>query len=594
MQPATSQRLDAVRQHLQALSLDGFIVPQADEHQGEYLPASALRLNWLTGFTGSAGTAVVLRERAALFVDGRYTLQAAQEVDTASIEPRHFKKPPLNEWLSRQIGAGARIGYDPHLHGLAEIERLAAALAKRDATLVAVADNPIDVVWADRPAAPCTAIVPQPMEYAGQAHGEKLEAVAGALKAAGAAAFVFNQIDSIAWMLNIRGSDLPYMPAPLAHAIVRDDGTATLYVDQAKTSKVLKAHLGPQVVLAPATALAVDLKALGVAGKAMALEAETATAFTAHLLESHGAQIIRLKDPTAIPRACKNKVERAGIREAHRRDGVAMARFLSWLDKSAPSSTLDEVAVGDKLEDFRAMDPLWRGASFASIVGSGPNGAIVHYRAQAGRCRTIDPGLLLIDSGGQYLCGTTDITRTVAVGAPNNDMRRDFTLVLKGHIGVAMARFPLSATGQQIDALARQFLWRAGLDYDHGTGHGVGSYLGVHEGPYRISPLATSPLAPDALLSNEPGLYRTGQWGIRIENLVLSRLSEINPEFLEFETVTLCPIDRRLIDVTLLSSDEIGWIDGYHARVRDEVAPHLDDETRGWLVAATAPLCVSA
>ncbi|MCZ8317118.1 aminopeptidase P family protein [Phreatobacter sp.] len=579
-------RIPALQKRLKALKLAAFLVPRADEHQGEYIVARAERLRWLTGFTGSAGFVIVLQKEAALFVDGRYTLQAPAETDASVITCRHFKKPPAIEWLAEKVAKGDRVGFDPRVTPMREAERWRTALAKVGAELVAVDENPVDSIWKDQPGDPFAAIHAYPVRFAGEASADKRARIGADIAARGAAAAVLNQLDSIAWLLNVRGGDTPATPLVQSFVILAADGHATWFVDEAKFTGGLTAHLGNGVTVRPIGAFAEGLQDL--AGKAVTIEPETATAWIAETLKNAGATLVEGQDPSVLPKARKNKVELAGTRKAHLRDGAAMAKFLRWIDTKAVGQ--GELAVMAKLEEIRGADPLHRGASFTTIAGAGSNGAIVHYRSSPETEKVVEKGtFLLIDSGAQYLDGTTDITRTIAVGSVPKRLKEHYTRVLKGHIAVATARFPKGTGGIAIDGFARRALWQAGLDFDHGTGHGVGVYLGVHEGPGRISPLSQVPLEPGMILSNEPGYYETGSHGIRLENLVVVSESAM-PGFLEFETITFCPFDRRAIAVGLLTVEERAWLDAYHADVRRKLGPRLTGADKAWLERMTAPL----
>ena len=589
--PAPPARLDSLRAELAARGLSGFIVPRADEHQGEYVAPSAQRLTWLTGFTGSAGTAVVLAERAAVFVDGRYTLQVRQEVDTDRFEPVHLVDCPPSRWLAEALKAGDRLGFDPWLHTADQVETLTRAAERAGATLVPCETNPLDTVWHDRPAPPTAPVRPQPLEFAGRSSAEKRGDVAEALRADKLDAAVLTDPASIAWVLNIRGGDVAYTPLPLSFAILHADCRVELFIDPAKLSQPLDAE-----VANPAASPAA-LERL--AAKRVRVDPATAAFAIFDRLTKAGAKVERGADACALPKAIKNPVELDGMRAAHRRDGIAMVRFLAWLDGR---DGVDELQAADRLEHFRAEGEHFRGLSFPTIAGSGPHGAIVHYRSTAKSNRRLQPGeLFLLDSGAQYLDGTTDVTRTIfigggAIGTPSAEMRSRFTLVLKGHIALARAVFPAGTTGSQLDVLARQFLWRAGLDYDHGTGHGVGAFLSVHEGPQRISKLGTGAVAlqPGMVLSNEPGYYKADGYGIRIENLVVVAPRPTpeggERELMGFDTLTLVPLDRALIDTTLLDAEERAWINAYHARVMRELAPALAEPERAWLERSCAPL----
>ena len=590
--PNLADRLGALRARLDEAGLDGFVVPHADTHQNEFLPPDAERLAWLTGFTGSAGTAVVLRDRAAIFVDGRYTLQVRDQTDGELYEFRHLIEEPVAGWLTEHLPAGARLGYDPWLHTKSQAERLARTTDRAGAELVPVAANPLDAIWTDRPPAPCAPVVPHEGRFAGRDSADKRTEIAETLKGGGADAVVLTQPDSIAWLLNIRGADVDHTPLPLSFAILHADASVDWFVATEKLSDELAPHLGDHVRVHVPEAFAGALE--GLAGRRVLVSADTAAAWVFDRLAD--AEVLRGSDPVTLPKAIKNVVELEGTRVAHLRDALALARFLHWLDCTAPGGGVDEMSAAAKLEEFRRTGEHFRDTSFDTISGAGPNGAIVHYRVTPGTNRALGDGeLYLVDSGAQYLDGTTDVTRTIAIGTPTDEMRDRFTRVLKGHIALAALRFPAGTTGAQIDAFARAALWQAGIDYDHGTGHGVGSYLGVHEGPQRISKAGGSvALAPGMIVSNEPGYYRAGEFGIRIENLVaVSPAEEIiggERPMLGFETLTLAPIDRCLIDTVLLDRAEREWLDAYHARVASEVGPLLDGDVRDWLMAATAPL----
>ncbi|WP_336486425.1 aminopeptidase P family protein [Methylobacterium nigriterrae] len=586
------ERAAALRAGLREMRLDGFVVPRADEHQSEYVPANAERLAWLTGFTGSAGTAIVLADSAALFVDGRYTLQAPDQVETGvfTVVPLAEKTPEA--WLAEALKPDAVLGYDPWLHtpdGLARLER---AAAKAGAALRAVPENPIDAAWAGRPRPPAGAVVPHPPELAGETAEAKLARIRAALAEACCDALVISDPHNLAWAFNLRGADVGHTPLALGYAIVPREGRPGVFLVSPEITAEARAALAPLADLAPRAGFAEALGAL--ARGRVRLDAATAAAALKDLIEAAGGLADVGPDPVTAMKAVKNAAEIAGTRAAHHRDGLAVTRFLAWLDREAASGDLGEIAAVEALEDFRAAGGLLRDVSFPTISGSGPNGAIVHYRVTRATDRTVRTGeLFLIDSGAQYADGTTDITRTVAVGEPSPEMRDRFTRVLKGHLAIGRAVFPEGTTGAQIDALARTALWQAGLDFDHGTGHGVGAFLSVHEGPQRIAKTGTVALKPGMILSNEPGYYRAGVYGIRIENLILVEPRAVaggERSMLGFETLTLAPYDRRLIETALLDADEIACIDAYHARVREALGPDLGDGTRAWLERATAPL----
>ncbi len=594
--PALADRLPALRADLAARGLDGFVLPRGDEHQNEYVPRRAERLAWLTGFTGSAGAAVVLTKRAAVFVDGRYTLQAAAEVDAASFEIRHLVEEPPSDWLAQALAPGAKVGYDPWLHTPDGVARLKASVEKAGASLVALADNPIDRLWTDQPPQPLAPIRPHELAFAGVPSSQKRRQIAAEVKRGGADAVVLGAPDSIAWLLNIRGGDVPHAPLPLAFAILSTEGTVELFVDRLKLPAAIAGHLGNAVSIAAPEELGPALDRLGRSHARVMADPAALAAWIFERLAAAGAETVRATDPCQLPKACKNDVELENCRIAHRRDGAALVRFLAWLDAEAPRGQLTEIDAADRLAALRAEGEHFLDLSFPTISGAGANGAIVHYRVSPATNRRLAPDMLyLVDSGGQYRDATTDVTRTIAIGTPSPEQRDRFTRVLQGHIRLARARFPEGTSGTQLDALARLALWEAGLDYDHGTGHGVGSYLSVHEGPQRISKLPnTVPLKPGMIVSDEPGYYKTGAYGIRIENLVAVTRVEAPPgaerKLLGFETLTLAPIDRRLIEATLLSPEERAWVDAYHARVQAEIAPLVDAATRAWLDAATQPL----
>jgi len=595
-----SQRLGDLRRALVEANLTGFVVPHADEHQSEYLPPSAERLAWLTGFTGSAGTAIVLADEAAIFVDGRYTLQAAAEVDATAFTPQNVSETPPAKWLAARLGQGDRIGYDPWLMTAAEVRRYGEVCGKADAELVAVTDNPVDRLWTDRPEPPLGPVSLHPPEFAGESAAAKVARLQTAIAADKADAAVLTQADSIAWTFNIRGRDVAHNPAPLAFAILPAAGRPEVFVDGRKLTNAVRTALADIADIAELRALTMRLSELGEAKARVLLDPKTTGEAIAAAIRDAGGAVIDGKDPAALPKATKNPTELAGARRAHVRDGASMVRFLAWLDSAGPSGNSDEIAAANKLAQLRAETAARDGSelvdlSFDTISGAGPNGAIVHYRVTPATTRRIAPDMLyLVDSGAQYRDGTTDITRTVAIGAPTAEMRDRFTRVLKGHIAVATVRFPVGTTGAQIDTLARTALWRAGLDYEHGTGHGVGSFLSVHEGPASISKRGGEPLAAGMILSNEPGYYKAGEYGIRIENLVAvaptEKVAGGERDLLAFETLTLAPIDRRLIEPALMTADEIAWLNAYHAGIAPSVGHLLDEGERAWLADVTRPL----
>jgi len=593
--PAPAARLAELRTELKRRGLDGFVVPRADEHQGEYVPRRSQRLGWLTGFSGSAGLAIVLADRAAIFVDGRYTLAVRDQVDVAAFVPHQVPEQSAEQWIADNLPKGGRLGFDPWLQTVDGHDRFARACQRAGGSFVAVESNPVDAVWRERPPAPLAPVLPHPVEFAGETSESKRARIASILAGRNADVALITAPDSIAWLLNVRGGDVPRTPFALGFALIHGDGHVDLYMDRRKIPDRTLSWLGNAVTLAPPDELGSALDLLGKLGKRVLVETSTAPYWAATRLQGAGATLVRDADPIALPKACKNAVELEGIRTAHRRDGTAVSRFLAWLDRESGSGALREIEVSDRLQALRQETGKLRDLSFDTISGAGANGAIVHYRAAEASERRLEPGsLYLVDSGGQYLDGTTDITRTVAVGEPSPEMRDRFTRVLKGHIALARARFPVGTTGSQLDVLARYALWEVGLDYDHGTGHGVGAYLSVHEGPHRISKMPNSvALQPGMIVSNEPGYYKTGAYGIRIENLVAVKEAEIegaDRRYLEFETLTLAPIDLDCVEPGLLTEGERQWLNHYHRRVRETVGPSMDETTRAWLDEATRPI----
>jgi Xaa-Pro aminopeptidase len=593
-----ADRLAALREQLKADRLDGFVVPLTDEHMSEYVGSYAQRLAWLTGFEGSAGSAVVLPEEAAIFVDGRYTLQVRSQVDGKDWSYQSVPETSVSDWLKEHAPEGARIGYDPWLHSRDWVRQASEALATRGASLVPVKRNPIDAVWEDRPEASKAHLVVQPDQYAGKNAAEKRTDIADWLAKHGADAAVLSALDSIAWAFNVRGADVARTPVALAYAIVNADGTADLFVASEKIDAAVRQHLGNGVRLHERSDF--DPFLANFKGKTVAVDPERAVAAIFESLEKAGAKILALRDPTVLPKAIKNAAEIAGQKNAQARDGAAISRFLKWVEEEAPKGQLDELTASDHLESLRHESPELRDLSFDTISGAGPNGAIVHYRSSEKTNRKLETGsLYLVDSGGQYVDGTTDITRTVAIGEPTDEMRDRFTRVLQGHIAIATALFPKGTRGGQLDSFARRPLWDAGLDYAHGTGHGVGSFLGVHEGPQRIAPVGSSqsggdePLRAGMILSNEPGYYKSGEYGIRIDNLVVVFHMGVVGAYkylLGFETLTHAPIDRRLVVTEMLSAAELTWLNAYHAAVLSKIGPRLSGDDRAWLEAVCAPL----
>ncbi|HYI65276.1 MAG TPA: aminopeptidase P family protein [Allosphingosinicella sp.] len=591
-------RLAALREQLKADRLDGFVVPLTDEHMSEYVGSYAQRLAWLTGFQGSAGAAAVLPEEAAIFVDGRYTLQVRDQVDGKHWSYQSVPETSIADWLKIHAPGGGRIGYDPWLHTGGWVEKAREALADKSAELVAVGSNPIDKVWADRPEPSRARLIVHPDRYAGKSSAAKRQEMADWLKERKADAAVLAALDSIAWTFNVRGQDVDHTPVALSFALVHADGTADLFVASEKIGDDVRQHLGNGVRVHERHAFESALGELS--GKTVAVDPERSVAAIFEALGQAGARVIEKRDPSILPKAIKNEVEIAGHRAAQARDGAALSRFLHWLSLEAPKGGVDELSAAAKLQDFRQQSGDLRDLSFDTISGAGPNGAIVHYRVSEATNRPLERNsLYLVDSGGQYPDGTTDVTRTVAIGTPTAEMKDRFTRVLQGHIAVARARFPDGTRGSQLDSFARQYLWAAGLDYAHGTGHGVGSFLSVHEGPQRISPVGSAqpggdePLKAGMILSNEPGYYKTGEYGIRVENLVLVVPQEIEgaeKTLLGFETLTFAPIDRNLIDASMLSAVERRWVDEYHGDVLRIVGAQMEGEGLAWLEAACAPL----
>ncbi len=598
--PSTAAaRVAKLREWLAARELDGFIVPRADQHQGEYVAPGSERLRWLTGFSGSAGVAIILADRAFIFVDGRYQLQVREQVDLGIFTIENLIANPPPAWIRENLGKGAEIGFDPWLHTIGEVNALKKAAAKTGATLVPLADNPIDEIWTDQPSEPLAEVEIHPIAFAGELAKDKLARLAATIAREGATHCVLTDPSSIAWAFNIRGADVPHTPLALGFAILAADGKHRLFLDGRKLSRKVEAYLTQLAELRAPDALEAEVIELARSGARIALDPVLAADKLRALVEENGGTVVLEPDPARLPRATKNQAEIQGARAAHRRDGAAVAKLLCWLDAQKPG-TLDEIKAVTQLEEMRrsvgeeTQMPL-RDVSFDTISGAGPNGAIMHYRVSHATNRPLREGeLFLLDSGAQYQDGTTDITRTVAVGKPTEEMRERFTLVLKGMISISTLRFPAGTRGCDIDAFARIALWQRGLDFAHGTGHGVGSYLAVHEGPQRIAKTGTEKLLEGMILSNEPGYYKEGHYGIRIENLIIVTRPE-RPEGGDlpvhgFETLTLAPIDRRLVRPDLLSPTELEWLNAYHARVLGEIGPMVDGETLKWLEQATAPI----
>jgi Xaa-Pro aminopeptidase len=612
-----NKRLQALWAELEKRQLEGFLVPRADEYQGEYVPPYAERLAWLTGFTGSAGMAILHRDGSAIFVDGRYTLAVQEQVDETLFKPHNIKDCPPEKWLSQQTAA--KLGYDPWLHTPKSLAPLQRACEKVGTELIPCDTNPIDAIWADQPEPLLAAIVPHPLRYAGETSLAKREKIAKKLAENRIDAAVLTAPDSIAWLLNIRGGDVPRAPLPLCFAIIHADGQVDLFIkpreweptrqqwnrlleqlEEAVTNprdwepklqlwNRLVEHLGKAVTIHSPASLGTVLDKLGQTRKSVQVDPERSAAWIFDRLKAAGAKIIKKADPCSLPKACKNKVELAGARAAHRRDGFALTRFLHWLDKHAATGNIDEIQAAERLAQFRKASGLLHDLSFDTISAAGTNAAIVHYQVTEQTNKTLQPGTLyLVDSGGQYFDGTTDVTRTIAIGTPTAEQKDRFTRVLKGHIRLATCRFPKGTTGAQLDILARHALWQIGLDFDHGTGHGVGSFLSVHEGPQSISKkLINVALKPGMIISNEPGYYKKEAFGIRIENLITVTEPETidggEIEMMGFETLTLAPIDLKLVEPSLLNEDEIAWLNNYHKKVYEEIGPQLEQQARTWL-----------
>lgn len=588
----SAARLSLLRAEMKRQGLDALIFSRADEHQNEYVPPSEERVAWLTGFTGSAAIVVVLADKAALFTDGRYTLQAREQIDGKLFSIEHMIEKPASKWLADNLPTGAALGYDPWRTTADGVERLEKSAKEAGARLIAVAENPLDAVWRDRPAPPLRPVVLHDLKYSGEDAASKIARIREVLGKEKIGVTVLSDPASVAWTFNIRGNDVAHTPLPLSWAIVPREGVPQLFVDSRKLSNEVRDALAKLADVREPRELEVELHEAA-RGKSVRLDSATAPAKLAEVVHAAGGSISKGADPVTNLKAVKNDTEIAGMRAAHLRDGVALTRFLAWLDREAPRGNVSEIDAVAALETFRRETGKLKEISFPTISGAGPNGAIVHYRVTEAANRKLKSGeLFLVDSGAQYEDGTTDVTRTVAIGKPSAEMRERFTLVLKGHIAVARAVFPEGTVGAQLDPFARRALWEAGLDFDHGTGHGVGSYLSVHEGPARISKLGSAALLPGMILSNEPGYYKAGAYGIRIENLLLveKRKGGIEKPLLGFETLTFAPIDLRLVDATLMTPHEIEWLNAYHAQVRERIGGQLDPNDRSWLDRATAPL----
>ncbi len=589
----TSDRLESLRAQLRKAKLTAWLAPRQDEFQGEYVPAYAERLRWLTGFAGSWGTAIITLKEAAIFVDGRYTIQVKEQVDTSLITPQHLIDAPPAQWIEKHLKKGDRLGFDPFLTTIADAARLADACKKVGATLVPSKTNLIDEIWQDQPKRPSAPIKVQPQQFAGMSSADKLAMISAELQKSGADAVLLAETSSVSWAFNLRGNDVPYTPVVTAYAIVRRKGKAEIFIDAAKVPEDVSDHLAGLCTIRKPGDLEKALADLAKKGAAVLLDPTSAPEFAKRALGK--VKFVTGTDPCTMPKAQKNATEQQGARAAQRRDGAAMVKFLHWLEREAQSGALTEWEIAEELRKFRAESDVLMDLSFSTISASGPNAAIPHYHVSETNSRRLTVGeIFLIDSGGQYEDGTTDITRTTIIGQPTDEMRDRFTRVLKGMIQVSLARFPKGTTGAHLDALARSALWKAGLDYDHGTGHGVGSYLSVHEGPARIAKANHVALQPGMIMSNEPGYYKEGHFGIRIENLLLIKKEEPieggDRPMMGFETLTLCPIERKMIDARLLTREELDWLDNYHARVWRELRPIVDGPAANWLTKACAPI----
>ncbi|HDU8574747.1 TPA: aminopeptidase P family protein [Vibrio parahaemolyticus] len=592
----TLSRVNAIREWLAQHNIDALLIPHEDEYLGEYVPAHNERLHWLTGFTGSAGAAVITQHKAAIFVDGRYTVQVTKQVPNELFEYRHLIEEPALDWIQDNLTANASVAIDPRMHSSAWLDMAQAKLAGK-LELNILSSNPIDELWHDRPAPVVSDVRLMPTKAVGQSSESKRKEIAQLVAKAGADSAVITALDSICWLLNVRGLDVSRLPVLLSHAILHADSSVEYFLDPARLPAEFAAHVGTGVTVHHPEALQSRLEAMS--GKKVLLDPAISNAWFKLVLQNAGASVIAAADPCLMPKAAKNEVEIAGMKACHIRDGVAMSKFLCWLDAEVAAGNLhDEATLADRLEAFRKEDPTLMDLSFDTISAAGGNAAMCHYNHE----NQPEPGklelntLYLVDSGGQYLDGTTDITRTIAIGQPSAEMIKQFTLALKGHIGVARARFPKGTRGYQIDTLARQHLWAEGYDYDHGTGHGVGHFLSVHEGPASISKKQIDvPLTEGMVLSNEPGYYRADAFGIRIENLELVVETPTNGDFpvLSFESLTRCPIDKRNINVDMLTRPELAWLNDYHQKVWEQISPLVEGEVKEWLREATLPLAYS-
>lgn len=595
-----AEKLGSLRQQFNTMGVDGFLIPRADEYQGEYVADYANRMSWFSGFTGSAGTVVVLRDKATVMTDGRYLIQVKEEVDPICFDTEDITKKSPGRWIADHADDESVIGYDPKLHTPKQIAAIEKEVGDKGITLKALDHNLVDLIWDDQPAEPKGAVELFPEKYAGLSMSDKKALIMDAVKAEGAQGMVISLPDSICWLLNIRGSDVDYTPVVLSTLLIDAEKDALeLFVDPDKISPDIYAALGSEIVFLEPDELQSKLDDMGQAaqqsGKSVLLDHQRSSIWFKNVLENTGASVSDLKDPCIDPRSRKNDTEQKAVRDAHITDGVAMVKFLHWLDSVSPQSGEDEISVANKLQGFRSQGKGYRNPSFATISGFADHGAVIHYHPTPAKNKPIDKaGLLLVDSGGQYDNGTTDITRTVAIGEPSEEMKESFTQVLRGHIALASAKFPEGTTGAQLDALARQFLRSANKDYDHGTGHGVGCYLSVHEEASGLSTRGVNAVQSGMLLSNEPGYYKADEYGIRIESLMLTHGDEVREDtgdlMHRFETVTFAPISKALIKAEMLSPEEKGWLNDYHAQVYQKISPFVDDDTKAWLQQSTAPL----
>jgi Xaa-Pro aminopeptidase len=592
---ATAERLTLLRTRMKKARLAGYIVPRQDEFQGEYVAACAERLKWLTGFAGSWGTSIITLKDAAIFVDGRYTVQVREQVDVSLITPQHLVEHPLSLWITENFSKGDRIGFDPWLMSMREHDTLAKACEKIEAKLVAVAGNLIDEIWQDRPATPDAKIKLHPLKYAGQSVSDKFEIVTRELQKQSADAVFIADPASVSWLFNIRGNDLAHVPTVQAYAIVGQHGKGELFIDLAKVPEKVAQALDKNCTIRKPDEIETALEELARKGIVVMLDPVSVPEAVNAKLHKSGSKVRQATDPCSLPKAMKNATEQEGARQAHIRDGMAMVNFLHWFETEAAKGELNEAKAAKRLHDFRIATRELLDLSFETIPAAGPNAAIPHYHVDAANPRNIGINeIFLIDSGGQYIDGTTDITRTLIVGKPTDEMRDRFTRVLKGMIQISLLRFPKGTTGAHLDAFARASLWKAGLDFDHGTGHGVGSYLSVHEGPQRFAKQTHVELKPGMIISNEPGYYKPGEFGIRIENLLIvtepQKIAGGDRDMMGFETITLCPIERDLIDAKMLTKEELDWLDAYHAQVWRELRPHVTGPLATWLTRACAPI----